>query len=116
MYYGLILAYAPERAVTLGGADKIIGIQGYATSVENPGFTVGFIFARKLFAQKGYGSMYEASQINWVSFSAPNVDDGYIDDFGKWHRYSYLDYFEDIFKTRNQDVGMEMYQAIQLAK
>jgi len=116
MYYGLALNLGSDRTVTLDGTDKVLGIQGYATSVKNPELTIGFIFARKLFAQPGYSSMYEATRIGGVSFYAPNVDDGYVDDFGKWHRYTYFDYFDSIFKTTKQDVRTEMYQAIQLER
>ena len=116
MYYGLALNLGSDRTVTLDGTDKVLGIQGYATSVKNPELTIGFIFARKLFAQPGYSSMYEATKIGGVSFYAPNVDDGYVDDFGKWRRYTYFDYFDNIFKTTKQDVRTEMYQAIQLER
>jgi len=113
MYYGPSLSALNDKPVyTL--PDKIIGIQGYATPVANPNVAVSFIFARKLFAQSGYSSQYEASKINGVSFSAPYADDGYIDDFGRWHKYTYYDYFENIFKTRNQDVKLEMYQSIEI--
>lgn len=113
MYYGPSLSALNDKPVyTL--PDKIIGIQGYATPVANPNVAVSFIFARKLFAQSGYSSQYEASRINGVSFSAPYADDGYIDDFGRWHKYTYYDYFENIFKTRNQDVKLEMYQSIEI--
>ena len=116
MYYGLALNLGSDRTVTLDGTDKVLGIQGYATSVKNPDLTIGFIFARKLFAQPGYSSMYEATRIGGVSFYAPNVDDGYVADFGKWRRYTYFDYFDNIFKTTKQDVRTEMYQAIQLER
>lgn len=115
MYYGPTLAALNERPV-YSLPDKAIGLQGYASPVESPDAVVSFIFARKLFAQKGYASMLEASRINGVSFSAPNVDDGYIDDFGRWHRYTYYDYFENIFRTRGQDVRLEMYQSLELKK
>ncbi len=111
MYYGPSLSAGRRNIYNL--PDKMIGLQGYATSVRNPEITIAFIFARKLFAQKGYSSMYEASGINGVSFSSPKGETGYIDDFGKWQRYSYFDYFENIFLTRKQDVGIEMYQAVQ---
>ena len=58
--------------------------------------------------------MYEASQINGVTFSSPKGETGYIDDFGNWKRHSYFDYFEQIFNTRNQDVKHRMYQAFEL--
>lgn len=111
MYYGPSLSAGNKNIYNL--PDKMIGLQGYATSVRNPEITIAFIFARKLFAQKGYSSMYEACQINGVSFSSPKDETGYINDFGKWQRYSYFDYFENIFLTRKQDVNIEMYQAVQ---
>lgn len=111
MYYGPSLSAGSRNIYNL--PDKMIGLQGYATSVRNPEITIAFIFAQKLFAQKGYSSMHEACEINGVSFSGPKGDTGYIDDFGKWQRYSYFDYFENIFLTRKQDVGTEMYQAVQ---
>ena len=57
--------------------------------------------------------MYEACQINGVPFAGRPSDAGYFDDFGKWHEYGYHDYFENVFKTRKQDVSLEMYQALQ---
>lgn len=39
-----------------------------------------------------------------------------IDDFGCWRSYEWTDYFERIFNTRNKDVKMSMYMAMQVAK
>ena len=89
---------------------------GYATAVNNPDTTISFIFAKDMFAQKGYSSMYEANQINGVYFAGPAKTEGYIDDFGCWQTYTWTDYFERIFNTRNKDVKMRMYMAMQLAK
>ena len=69
-----------------------------------------------MFAQKGYSSMFEASQINGVYFADPAKTEGYVDDFGHWQTYTCTDYFERIFNTRNKDVKMKMYMAIQVAK
>ena len=112
MYYGPALAFGGKKSFEL--PDKMVGIQGYATSAANPKLTVCYIFAQKLFGQKGYSSMYEACKINGVSFSSPKGESGYIDDFGKWQRYTYFDHFENVFKTRKQDVRIEMYQALQV--
>ena len=51
-----------------------------------------------------------------VSFSGRNPNDGYVDDFGYWRSYEWTDYFERIFNTRNKDVKMRMYMAMQVAK
>ena len=112
MYYGPSLSLLKKNVYEL--PDKMIGMQGYATAAANPQLTVCFIFARKLFGQKGYSSMYEACKINGVSFSSPRGEAGYIDDFGQWRKYSYFDHFESVFKTRRQDVKTEMYQALQV--
>ncbi len=111
MYYGPALSFGKSNSFAL--PDKAVGFQGYASVVANPSSTVSFIFARKLFGQKGYSSMYEACKINGVSFAGRPSDAGYFDDFGKWHEYGYHDYFENVFKTRKQDVPLEMYQALQ---
>lgn len=60
--------------------------------------------------------MYEANQINGVSLAGPSKTEGYIDDFGYWHTYTWTDYYEQIFNTRNKDVKMRMYMAMQVAK
>jgi len=81
-----------------------------------PYTTISFIFAKDMFAQKGYSSMYEANQINGVYFVGPSKTEGYIDDFGCWQTYTWTDYYEHIFNTRNKDVKMRMFMALQLAK
>ena len=65
---------------------------------------------------KSFSSMFEANQIGGVSFSGRNPNDGYVDDFGYWRSYEWTDYFERIFNTRNKDVKMRMYMAMQVAK
>lgn len=112
MFYGPGLNLLKKDIYTL--PDKMWGLQGFASSVRNPSLTFSFIFAKEFFGQKGYSSMYEASQINGVTFSSPKGETGYIDDFGNWKRHSYFDYFEQIFNTRNQDVKHRMYQAFEL--
>jgi len=115
MYYGPSLKYLNGQSI-YDLPDKMIGVQGYATVVKNPAITASFIFSQKLFGQKGYSSMYEAGKINGVVFSSPKGDTQYIDDFGKLRRYSYFDYFENIFGTRKQNVNHEMYQAFEFQK
>lgn len=115
MYYSLVIRH-PNGAKIVDGTDKMIGLQCNASPINNPDTTISFIFARKLFAQKGYSSMAEASRIDGVYFAAPSIDDGYIDDFGRWQRYTWWDLFEGVFLTRNQNVRTELYGAVQLMK
>ena len=115
MHYGLTLNVMGEMK-SVNGFEKLWGLQGYATAVNNPDTTISFIFAKDMIAQKGYSSMYEANQINGVYFAGPAKTEGYIDDFGCWQTYTWTDYFERIFNTRNKDVKMRMYMAMQLAK
>lgn len=115
MYYSLSLNLM-GNIKSVEGTDRVWGFQGYATSVNNPDTTISFIFAKDMFAQKGYSSMYEANQINGVYFAGPSKTEGYIDDFGYWQTYTWTDYYEHIFNTRNKDVKMRMYMAMQLAK
>ena len=93
-----------------------MGLQGYATSVNNPETTISFIFCKDMCPLKSFSSMYDANQINGVYLANRNPDDGYIDDFGYWRSYEWTDYFERIFNTRNKDVKMRMYVAMQVAK
>jgi len=58
--------------------------------------------------------MYEANQ--WGLLCRPSKTEGYIDDFGNWQTYTWTDYYEHIFNTRNKDVKMRMYMAMQVAK
>ena len=115
MYYSLSLNLM-GNIKSVEGTDRVWGCQGYATAVNNPDTTISFIFAKDMFAQKGYSSMYEANQINGVYFAGPSKTEGYIDDFGCWQTYTWTDYYEHIFNTRNKDVKMRMYMAMQLAK
>ena len=84
--------------------------------MNNPDTTISFIFCKDMYHMKGFSSMYEVNQINGVYFAGLNFDDGYIDDFGCWRSYEWTDYFERIFNTRNKDVKMRMYMAMQVAK
>lgn len=114
MYYGPGLSLRGRDAYKL--PDKIWGFQGYATAAADSNTTVSFIFAKKLFGQKGYSSMYEANEINGVWFGGKPADGGYIDDFGKWRDYTYFDYFENVFGSRKQLSKTQMYMALQYIK
>lgn len=114
MYHGLTLG--GSEYITVDGTERIIGMQGYATSLVNPESTVSFIFAQKLLFQKSYKSMYEAGQIKGVSFHSGYSSNSYMDDFGNWKKYTIYDCFEKIFGTTKQDVRQEMYCAIEKAK
>lgn len=113
-----LMAYGPGLGIGNRNSfklpDKKWGLQGYASAAANPETTLSFIFAKKLFGQRGYSSMREACEINGVSFYGPQVDEGYIDDFGQWRQYGYYDYFEDVFGSRSQDTRTEMYMALEL--
>ena len=110
MTYSLVVA----QSYTLNDTAKVIGFHGYATPISNPETVVSFIFASELFAQKGYSSKYEASQIKGVSFRGIQGDEGYIDDFGRWKTYTWQDYYEQVFSTRNINVKKIMYSAMSL--
>lgn len=69
-----------------------------------------------MFAKKHYNSQYEASQINDVYFAGRKADDGYIDVWGKWQKYTWSDYFEKIFGTIDQDVKRNMYMGLEIQK
>ena len=115
MHYGLTLNVMGDIK-SVNGYEKVWGIQGFATSVNNPDITISFIFCKDMYPMKGFSSMYEANQINGVFFAGRNPDEGYVDDFGYWRSYEWTDYFERIFNTRNKDVKMRMYMAMQVAK
>lgn len=115
MHYGLTLNVMGEMK-SVNGYEKIWGAQGYATAVNNPDTTISFIFCKDMYPMKCFSSMSEANQISGVYFAGRNPDDGYIDDFGCWRSYEWTDYFEHIFNTRNKDVKMRMYMAMQVAK
>ena len=110
MTYSLVIA----QSYTLNDTAKVIGFHGYASPINNPETVVSFIFAGELFAQKGYSSTYEASQIKGVSFRGIQGDEGYIDDFGRWQTYTWQDYYEQVFSTRNKNVKKIMYSAMSL--
>lgn len=110
MYYQLVLNVLGS-VQTVSGSEKVIGITGYASPIENPDLAYSYIFARELFGQKGYSSRYEACQIDGVYFAGIQFDEGYIDDFGKWVKYDWWDYFEKIFNTTSKDVRSTMYMA-----
>lgn len=113
MHYGLTLNVMGEMK-SVNGYEKVWGHKGYATSLNNPDTTISFIFCKDM--MKGFSSMYEANHINGVYFAGRNPDEGYVDDFGYWRSYEWTDYFERIFNTRNKDVKMKMYMAMQVAK
>ena len=115
MHYGLTLNVMGEMK-SVNGYEKVWGIQGYATAVNNPDTTISFIFCKDMYPMKCFSSMSEANQISGVYFAGRNLDAGYIDDFGCWRSYEWTDYFERIFNTRNKDVKMRMYMAMQVAK
>ena len=113
MYYSLSLNMM-GNIKTVDGTERPWGLQGYATAVNNPDTTISFIFCKDM--MKGFSSMHEVNQINGVYFAGRNPDEGYVDDFGYWRSYEWTDYFERIFNTRNKDVKMRMYMAMQVAK
>lgn len=113
MTYSLVLTSMKGQTV-IDGSEDVIGFHGYASPVNNPETIVSFIIASELFAQKGYSSMHEASQIRGVSFIGLPSDEGYIDDFGRWKSYTWTDYFEKVFSTRNKDAKKIMYSAMSL--
>lgn len=113
MYYQLSLNVFGNQ-MNVDGSDKVIGFTCWATSVSNPELTVHIIFAQELFAKKHYNSQYEASQINGVYFAGRKADDGYIDAWGKWQKYTWSDYFEKIFGTIDQDVKRKMYMGLEI--
>lgn len=115
MHYGLTLNVMGDIK-SVNGYEKVWGLQVYATSVNNPDTTISFIFCKDMYPLKSFSSMYEANQINGVYFAGRNPDEGYVDDFGYWRSYEWTDYFERIFNTRNKDVKMRMYMAMQVAK
>ena len=115
MHYGLTLNVMGDIK-SVNGFKKLWGLQGYATAVNNPDTTISFIFCKDMYPMKSFSSMFEANQISGVSFSGRNPNDGYVDDFGYWRSYEWTDYFERIFNTRNKDVKMRMYMAMQVAK
>ncbi len=84
MHYGLTLNVMGDIK-SVNGYEKVWGLQGYATSVNNPDTTISFIFCKDM--MKGFSSMYEANQINGVYFAGRNPDEGYVDDFGYWRRH-----------------------------
>ena len=113
MTYSLVLTNMKGQKI-IDGSEDVIGFQGFAYPVNNPDTIVSFIFASELFAQKGYSSKYEACQIPGVSFISLSKDEGYIDDFGRWKSYTWTDYFEKVFSTRNKDAKKVMYSAMSL--
>lgn len=113
MTYSLVIT-TPKGQNIIDGSAKVMGFQGYASPINNPETIVSFIIASELFAQKGYSSKYEACQIKGVSFISLPKDEGYIDDFGKWQSYTWTDYFEKVFSTRNKDAKKIMYSAMSL--
>ena len=115
MYYQLSLNLLGTQT-NIDGSEKVIGFTCWATSVSNPDLTVHIIFAQELFAKKHYNSQYEASQINGVYFAGRKTDDGYIDAWGKWKNYTWIDYFEKIFGTIDQDVKRKMYMGLEVQK
>ena len=111
MHYGLTLNVMGDIK-SVNGVEKVWGLQGYATAVNNPDTTISFIFCKDLYPIKGFSSMYEANQISGVYFAGLNKNEGYIDDFGCWKTYGWTDYFEKIFNTMNKDVKMKMFVGI----
>lgn len=114
MYYQLSLNMLGTQT-NIDGSEKVIGFTCWATSLSNPDLTVHIIFAQELFSKKHYNSQYEASKINGVYFAGRKADDGYIDAWGKWQKYTWSDYFEKIFGTIDQDVKRKMYMALETA-
>ena len=114
MYYGLTLNVMGDIK-SVDGFEKVWGLQGYATAVNNPDTTISFIFCKDMYPIKGFSSMYEARQINGVYFAGLNSNEGYIDDFGMWKTYTWSDYYERIFNTMNKDVKMKMFMGINVA-
>lgn len=110
MYYGLSLNVMGDIR-TVDGSEKVWGMQGYATAVNNPETTISFIFCKDMYPKR-FSSMYEARQINGVSFAGLNKDAGYVDDFGCWQTYDWKDYFGKVFNTMNKDVKMKMFISI----
>lgn len=72
---------------SVNGVEKVWGLQGYATAVNNPDTTISFIFCKDMYPIRGFSSMYEANQISGVYFAGLNKNEGYIDDFGCWQTY-----------------------------
>lgn len=113
MWYGLAITLPGGGWHKVSGTDKIIGYSGFATCVDNSDTTVSFILSQKLFSQSGYGNRSEAvSNIKGVSFYGLNYNQGYVDDFGRYQRYDYWDFFDEVFQTTKKDVKKLMYSAI----
>lgn len=115
MYYKLSLNLFGTET-NIDGTEKVIGFTCWATSVSNPDLTVHIIFAQELFSKKHYNSQYEAAKICGVYFAGRLSDAGYIDAWGKWHRYTWSDYFEQIFGTIDQDVRRKMYMGLEVRR
>lgn len=113
MWYSLALTIPGGGVQVVDGTAKIMGFAGYATCIDNPETTISFIFAQKLFAQAGYESRYEAIRnVKGVSFAGVSHTGGYVDDFGKYRKYDYWDYFDRVFLTSKRDVRTLMVSAV----
>ncbi len=115
MYYSLTLNVMGDIK-SVDGFEKVWGLQGYATAVNNPETTISFIICKDMYPIKGFSSMYEASKISGVYFTGLNKNEGYIDDFGCWQSYEWKDYYETIFNTMNKDVKKKMFIGIGIEK
>lgn len=113
MWYSLALTVPGGGVQVVDGTAKIMGFAGYATCIDNPETTISFIFAQKLFAQPGYESRYEAIRnVKGVSFAGISHTGGYVDDFGRYRKYEYWDYFDKVFLTSKRDVRTLMFSAV----